>query len=82
MASSAVENRSKTPADRVRQFREKHGLTTGEMDRLMGFTSNGRATRRWEAEDAPPYVEVLMVYMDKFGLAEARLIATDRELPA
>lgn len=69
----------KTSPDSVREFRERHRLTTEEMDRLLGFTSNGRVTRRWEAEDAPPYVGVLMAYMDAHGLSIARHIATARE---
>lgn len=78
MATAPASIKAKTSSDRVREFRERHGLTTGELDRLMGFSSNGRATRRWEAEDAPPYVEVLMVYFDKFGLGEARKLAALR----
>lgn len=72
MATAAM---AKTSPDRVREFRKRHGLTAEEMDRLFGFSSNGRATRRWEAEDAPAYVGVLIAYMDLHGLDEARRIA-------
>jgi hypothetical protein len=50
----------KTPPEEVRSFRERHKLDQETLDSLMGFYSNGRATRRWEAEGAPFYVTVLM----------------------
>lgn len=78
MATAPALIEAKTPADRVIRFRQQHGLTTEELDRLFGFTSKGRATRRWESEGAPAYVEVAMTYMDKFGLKTAREIATAR----
>lgn len=77
MASAAIV--SKTSPDDVREFRSRHDLSAEEMDRLFGFSSKGRATRRWEAEDAPPYVGVLMAYMDVHGLNLAKDIAKGRE---
>jgi hypothetical protein len=70
---------SKTSPEIVRDFRKRHGLTAEDMDRLFGFTSSGRATRRWEAEDAPSYVGVLIGYMDKHGTGLAEEIAKTRE---
>lgn len=77
MATAAIA--PKTSPERVRAFRERHDLSAEEMDRLFGFSSKGRSTRRWEAEDAPPYVEVLMAYMDAHGIKLARDIAKGRE---
>lgn len=65
----------KVPPKEIKAFRQRHRLTAEEMDDLFGFTSGGRSTRRWEKEDAPGYVRVLMGYFDKFGLDEARKIA-------
>jgi hypothetical protein len=58
----------KTPAGDVRDFRERHGLDQARLDQLLGFSSKGRATRRWEAEGAPFYVTILMTYADKYGI--------------
>lgn len=69
---------AKTPGKLVRDFRLRHGLTAEDMDELMGFSSKGRATRRWEAENAPSYVAILIAYMDRHGLSEARKIAGER----
>lgn len=65
----------KTPAADVRAFRERHNIDQKEMDRLMGFSSGGRASRRWEAEDAPYYVTILIAYADQFGLELMRELA-------
>ena len=46
----------------------------------MGFSSGGRATRRWEAEGAPYYVTVLMAYADTYGLGKMEELAAAREL--
>lgn len=78
MATTPDMSGGKTPPERVVAFRQRHRLTTEELDRLFGFTSKGRATRRWEKEGAPAYVEVTMAYMDKLGLKTAREIATAR----
>lgn len=65
----------KTPAAAVVAFRDRHGLTQEEVDRLFGFSSGGRACRRWEDEDAPYYVSVLIAYADKFGIETMKEIA-------
>ena len=70
----------KTPPEAVVAFREAHGLDQSELDRLLGFSSGGRATRRWEAEGAPYYVTVLMAYADKFGIGIMEKLAQAREL--
>lgn len=77
--ATAIAAATKTPPSSVAAFRERHGLTAEQMDRLFGFTSKGRATRRWEAEDAPPYVGVLMAYMDAHGIRIAEKIAKSRD---
>lgn len=69
----------KTPAAAIRDFRERHQIDQEEMDRLLGFSSKGRATRRWEAEDAPYYVSILMAYADVHGLDLMRKLADARE---
>lgn len=70
----------KTPADAVSAFRERHKLDQAQMDHLFGFSSGGRATRRWEAEDAPYYVTILMAYADKFGIDLMKEMAEMRDL--
>lgn len=70
----------KTPADKVREFREAHGLDQAGLDRLLGFSSGGRATRRWEAEGAPYYVTILITYADEHGLGMMEKLALSREL--
>jgi hypothetical protein len=70
---------AKTPADKVRDFRTRHNLLGHEMDNLMGFSSDGRATRRWEAEGAPYYVTILMAYADRYGLDVMRELAASRD---
>lgn len=70
---------AKTPAHLVRSFRESHELTTEAMDRLCGFSSKGRTTRRWESVGAPYYVTILMAYANKFGIGLMEKLATDRE---
>lgn len=69
----------KTPRADVVSFRERHKIDQAEMDRLMGFSSGGRATRRWEAEDAPYYVSILMAYGDEYGIELMRSLASVRE---
>lgn len=73
-----MKNDIKTPAEAVRAFRERHKIDQTEMDRLMGFSSGGRATRRWEAEGAPYYVTILMAYADKHGLVMMKRLADER----
>lgn len=70
----------KTPAMAVTDFRERHRLDQAAVDRLFGFSSGGRACRRWEAEDAPYYVTILMAYADIYGLAKMEELAAGREL--
>lgn len=60
--------RPTTPGENVRAFRQRHKIDQPTVDRLLGFSSEGRATRRWEAEGAPYYVTILMAYADKYGL--------------
>lgn len=69
----------KTAAQAVRDFRLRHGLEQDELDNLMGFFSDGRATRRWEAEGAPYYVTILMAYGDKYGLSVMKELAASRD---
>lgn len=70
----------KTPALAVTDFRERHRLDQASVDRLFGFSSAGRACRRWEAEGAPYYVTILMAYADAYGLAKMEELAAHREL--
>lgn len=56
-----------------------HGLDQEGLDRLFGFSSKGRASRRWEQEGAPAYVGVIMAYIDQHGLALAQEMASQRE---
>ena len=70
---------SKTPPGVIRDFRLRHDLSAEEMDNLFGFSSKGRATRRWEKEDAPPYVGLMIDYMDRFGLDIAKKAAERRQ---
>lgn len=65
----------KTPAAAVTDFRERHRLDQEAVDRLFGFSSRGRACRRWEAEGGPYYVTLLMAYADAYGLSQMELIA-------
>lgn len=65
----------KTPADEVRAFRARHGLTQQALDGLLGFSSNGAAVGRWEREDAPYYVTLLFHLVDTHGIEELREIA-------
>ena len=58
----------KVPPGTIIKFREKHGLSQTAFDRLFGFTSAGRSCRLWETKGAPPYMEVLLPYLDKYGL--------------
>lgn len=71
----------KTPAEAVKAFRDRHHLDQEGLDRLLGFSSRGRATRRWEAEGAPYYVTILMAYADAFGLGKMEELAASRSLP-
>lgn len=74
-AAAAV---SKVGPDRVIDFRKRHGLTAEAMDELFGYGSKGRTTRLWESNGAPRYIGVLMGYMDKFGLGEAKKITANQ----
>lgn len=70
---------ARTPAEEVRAFRTRHNLLGHELDNLMGFSSDGRATRRWESEGAPYYVTILMAYADRYGLDVMKEIAAKRD---
>lgn len=68
-----------TSADRIVKFRRTHGIDQAELDRLLGFSSEGRTSRRWENEGiAPSYVGLLLDYMDLYGLEVARTLAQER----
>lgn len=69
----------KTPADRVREFRDRHKLDQAGLDRLLGFSSGGRATRRWEAGGAPYYVTLLIEYGDRYGIGLMEELAARRD---
>jgi hypothetical protein len=69
----------KTSPEMVRDFRVRHELEQDELDNLMGFFSDGRATRRWEAEGAPYYVTILMAYGDRYGLGVMKELAARRD---
>ena len=70
----------KTPKEAVTDFRERHRLDQEGIDRLFGFSSKGRACRRWESEGAPYYVTILMAYADTYGIAKMEELAASREL--
>lgn len=72
----------KTPAEAVKAFRERHRLDQAGLDRLLGFASGGRATRRWEASGAPYYVTLLMEYGDRFGVGLMEELAARRDAKA
>jgi DNA-binding transcriptional regulator YiaG len=75
MAAKGVE---RTPREAVQAFRERHKLSAEALDRLFGFASLGRTTRRWEdplERGAPTYVTLLMAYADKFGLTKLEELA-------
>lgn len=72
----------KTPAEAVKDFRERHRLDQESVDRLFGFSSEGRACRRWESEGAPYYVTILMAYADAYGLGKMEELAATRSLEA
>lgn len=65
----------KTPADEVRAFRNRHGLTQQALDGLLGFSSNGAAVGRWEREDAPYYTTLLFHLVDTHGIETMRAVA-------
>lgn len=69
----------KTAAAAVKDFRTRHHLDQAGLDRLLGFSSGGRATRRWEADGAPYYVTILMTYADKFGIGIMEDLANKRD---
>lgn len=71
---------SKIPGSAVTDFRERHRLAQEWVDHLFGFSSGGRACRRWEAEGAPHYVGILMAYADAYGLAMMETMAAARKL--
>lgn len=68
-----------TPPERISSFREDYDMDQEALDRLLGFRSMGRTTRRWEREGAPPYVDVLLSYMSRYGIGEAERIAQLRD---
>lgn len=65
----------KTPAFAVTDFRERHRLDQEAVDTLFGFSSKGRACRRWEAEGGPYYVTLLMAYADAYGIERMEKLA-------
>lgn len=80
MSDRPTPKKPSTPKEAVLAFRERHGLDQPETDRLMGFSSLGRTTRRWEAEGAPYYVSLLIAYADAYGLDLMRQMAAELEL--
>lgn len=72
-------DKARVTTDEVIAFRERHGLDQAALDRLVGFTSKGRATRRWESQGAPAYVGVLFAYADKYGLEVMEQLAQIRD---
>lgn len=73
-------DKARVTTEEVTEFRERHGLDQAGLDRLMGFTSKGRATRRWESQGAPSYVGVLFAYADKYGLEVMEQMAQIRDM--
>lgn len=69
----------RTNPEAIREFRQRHNLVGKDMDYLMGFFSDGRATRRWESDGAPYYMTILMAYVDRFGLDLMRELAANRD---
>lgn len=69
----------KTAPEAVRAFRQRHNLEQTELDNLLGFFSDGRASRRWELEGAPYYVTILMTFADRYGLDVMRELAAQRD---
>jgi hypothetical protein len=63
-----MSKRLATPADVVRDFRRRHKLDQPTLDAMMGFGSEGRAVRHWEAKAAPYPVSMIFAYADKYGL--------------
>jgi hypothetical protein len=57
-----------TPPEVVRDFRKRHRLDQPTLDSMMGFGSEGRAVRHWEAKSAPYPVSMIFAYADKYGL--------------
>ncbi len=68
MPVSANSNPDLTPGAEIVAFREHYKLNQAQLDRLFGFISRGRTTRRWEAQGAPRYVKVLLEYGYAHGL--------------
>lgn len=73
-----MSDKMRVSPETVVAFREAYGLDQAGLDRLMGFTSKGRATRRWEAKGAPAYVGILFAYADAYGLALMEQMALNR----
>jgi hypothetical protein len=67
--------RRKTPADDVRAFRARHGLTQAALNRLLGFVSNDAAVGRWERVGAPYYATLLFKLVDEHGIGLMKEIA-------
>lgn len=70
----------KTPPSVITDFRERHRLDQGAVDRLFGFSSEGRACRRWESVGAPYYVAILIAYVDTYGIEKMEELAASHEL--
>lgn len=67
------------PPAEIVAFRSSYQMDQESLDRLLGFRSDGRTTRRWEREGAPPYVGILLAYMFEYGIGIAEKLAQARE---
>lgn len=67
-ANNNLEHPGVTPGEDVNAFRAHFKLSQADLDRLFGFVSGGRTSRRWEAQGAPRYVRILMAYAHLYGL--------------
>lgn len=70
----------KVSAGDVWQWRTRHKLRQIDVERLMGYSSNGRTLIGWESRGAPPFFETLMAYFDKHGFELAEKLAGAREV--
>jgi hypothetical protein len=80
MAAAKKVKMPKTPASAIIDFRERYRLDQGAVDRLFGFSSEGRACRRWESVGAPYYVSILIAYVDAYGIEKMEELAASLEL--
>jgi len=86
MAKSGAGGQHRTDGKRVQEFTRNMGfvLPSGEpiyrrTDRILGFTSFGKAARRWLEAGIPPYVATLMDYVETFGPELAEELALKRD---